>query len=152
MPRACLADARAMPPKIPRRSRVHLPHHTRPAKAPKSQSLLRSVSAISASPGRILLRLGRPLRPCFPGRSTGQRRAERELQRFRLVSAARPTGSARKFDRYERGLERSLTRALSQLRELQSQRREMVSPDVETVSPNVVQMGYVSLQTPEKQG
>jgi hypothetical protein len=50
--------------------------------------------------------------------TAAERRAERELRRFRACSAVRPTGSARKFDRYERGLERSLTRALSPLREL----------------------------------
>ena len=82
----------------------------------------------------------------------GERRAQREMRQFRLCSAARSAETSRKIDRYERGLEGSLALALSQLRVFQSQRGVKTSPNGFPVAPNVVQMGFVSLKTPEKQG
>ena len=79
------------------------------------------------------------------------RRVQREMLNFRLCAAARSPETHEKFDRYETGLQRSLAHATSQLRLLQSQNPDQTSPHPAETSQNVVQLGFVSLETPAKQ-
>jgi hypothetical protein len=81
----------------------------------------------------------------------GLRRAEREMRRFRLCSAARSPETFKNFDRYEAMLERTVARALSQLKVLQSQRSGESSPSREQPPQNVVHVGFAALEMQEKQ-
>jgi hypothetical protein len=92
------------------------------------------------------------MRQAHRSMQAARRRGEREMRRFRLCSAARAPESFEKFDRYEAMLQRGLAQALSQLRSLQSQTPEETSVNAGETSRNVVQMGFVSLETQEKQG
>jgi hypothetical protein len=80
-----------------------------------------------------------------------ERRADREMRSFRQCSAAKSPETFQKFDQYEAALERSLALAQSQLRMLQSARGIKTSVNVEKTSADVVQMGFVSVETLEKQ-
>ena len=80
-----------------------------------------------------------------------RRRGAREMCRFRRCSTAKSPETFEKYDRYEAGLERSLAQALSQLKSLQSTNPEHSSTNPEQTSQNVVQLGFVSLETPVKQ-